>query len=235
MKQPCALVAAGMARGRRHAPRHRLGDRRHGHAANIVAPIALHTAGVHPELLAIATGAGALIFSHVNDGGFWLVKEYFNMTVGETMKTWSVSETISLGNSAGIYRHCLALRITTIVVDNSRHRRMDGMTEHTLARDSSSRRNFLKSTCSSCVRTFRAFGSAQTFRHDLEEREIARLRRHLYKRRRRRRQRRRNLSLRDGHTHRRVIEPQVSRQNSQSNVDRNPSIEEISLRHQRSY
>jgi GntP family gluconate:H+ symporter len=63
-------------------------------AANIVAPIALHTAGVHPELLAIATGAGALIFSHVNDGGFWLVKEYFNMTVAETMKTWSVAETI---------------------------------------------------------------------------------------------------------------------------------------------
>jgi gluconate:H+ symporter, GntP family len=63
-------------------------------AANIVAPIALQSTGVHPELLAIATGAGALIFSHVNDGGFWLVKEYFNMTVGQTMKTWSVSETI---------------------------------------------------------------------------------------------------------------------------------------------
>ena len=63
-------------------------------AAGIVAPIAMHTAGVHPELLAIATGAGSLIFSHVNDGGFWLVKEYFNMTVGQTMKTWSVAETI---------------------------------------------------------------------------------------------------------------------------------------------
>ena len=63
-------------------------------AANIVAPIALHSTGVHPELLAIATGAGALIFSHVNDGAFWLVKEYFNMTVGQTMKTWSVCETI---------------------------------------------------------------------------------------------------------------------------------------------
>jgi GntP family gluconate:H+ symporter len=49
---------------------------------------------VHPELLAIGTGAGALIFSHLNDGGFWLVKEYFNMSVGETMKTWSVAETI---------------------------------------------------------------------------------------------------------------------------------------------
>ncbi|HLY40107.1 MAG TPA: gluconate:H+ symporter [Terracidiphilus sp.] len=63
-------------------------------AASIVAPIALHTAGVHPELLAIATGAGSLLFSHVNDGGFWLVKEYFNMSVGETMKTWSIAETL---------------------------------------------------------------------------------------------------------------------------------------------
>jgi gluconate:H+ symporter, GntP family len=63
-------------------------------AAGIVAPIALHSVGVRPELLAIATGAGSLIFSHVNDGGFWLVKEYFNMSVAQTMKTWSVCETI---------------------------------------------------------------------------------------------------------------------------------------------
>jgi GntP family gluconate:H+ symporter len=49
---------------------------------------------VRPELLAIATGAGSLVFSHVNDGGFWLVKEYFNMSVIDTMKTWSVSETL---------------------------------------------------------------------------------------------------------------------------------------------
>jgi GntP family gluconate:H+ symporter len=63
-------------------------------AAGIVAPIALHTPHVQPELLAIATGAGSLIFSHVNDGGFWLVKEYFNMSVVETIKTWSVCETI---------------------------------------------------------------------------------------------------------------------------------------------
>jgi GntP family gluconate:H+ symporter len=63
-------------------------------AASIVAPIALHTTGVHPELLAIATGAGSLIFSHVNDGGFWLVKEYFNMSVLQTIKTWSICETI---------------------------------------------------------------------------------------------------------------------------------------------
>jgi GntP family gluconate:H+ symporter len=64
-------------------------------AAGIVAPIALQgTALVRPELLAIATGAGSLIFSHVNDGGFWLVKEYFGMTIPETMKTWSICETI---------------------------------------------------------------------------------------------------------------------------------------------
>jgi gluconate:H+ symporter, GntP family len=63
-------------------------------AAGIVAPLALHTAGVRPELLAISTGAGSLIFSHVNDGGFWLVKEYFNMTVAQTLKTWSICETI---------------------------------------------------------------------------------------------------------------------------------------------
>jgi GntP family gluconate:H+ symporter len=63
-------------------------------AAGIVAPIALHSTGVRPELLAIATGAGSLIFSHVNDGGFWLVKEYLNMSVTQTIKTWSVCETI---------------------------------------------------------------------------------------------------------------------------------------------
>jgi gluconate:H+ symporter, GntP family len=63
-------------------------------AAGIVAPIALLNPGVHPELLAIATGAGSLIFSHVNDGGFWLVKEYFGMSVAQTIKTWSVCETI---------------------------------------------------------------------------------------------------------------------------------------------
>ena len=63
-------------------------------AAGIVAPIAMHSTGVHPELLAIATGAGSLIFSNVNDGGFWLVKEYFNMSVVQTIKTWSVCETI---------------------------------------------------------------------------------------------------------------------------------------------
>ena len=63
-------------------------------AAGIVAPIALAAGYPHPELLVIATGAGSLILSHVNDGGFWLIKEYFNMTVTQTFKTWTVLETI---------------------------------------------------------------------------------------------------------------------------------------------
>jgi GntP family gluconate:H+ symporter len=63
-------------------------------SAGIVAPIALHVPGASPSLLAIATGGGSLIFSHVNDGGFWLVKQYFNMSVVDTFKSWSVCETI---------------------------------------------------------------------------------------------------------------------------------------------
>lgn len=63
-------------------------------AAGIVAPIALAQGHPHPELLVLATGAGSLILSHVNDGGFWLVKEYFNMTVAQTFKTWTVLETL---------------------------------------------------------------------------------------------------------------------------------------------
>jgi GntP family gluconate:H+ symporter len=64
-------------------------------ACGIVAPIA-SASGVHvePEMLVLATGTGSLIFSHVNDGGFWLIKEYFGMTVGQTFKTWSLCETI---------------------------------------------------------------------------------------------------------------------------------------------
>ena len=42
----------------------------------------------------LAIGAGSLFFSHVNDAGFWLVNQYFGMTVGQTIKTWSVMETI---------------------------------------------------------------------------------------------------------------------------------------------
>jgi GntP family gluconate:H+ symporter len=63
-------------------------------SAGIVAPIAAHTPGISAPLLVLATGTGSLIFSHVNDGGFWLVKQYLNMSVAQTLKSWSVMETI---------------------------------------------------------------------------------------------------------------------------------------------
>ena len=63
-------------------------------AAGIVAPLATTLDKPTVSLLALAIGCGSLFFSHVNDAGFWLVKEYFGMTVGQTIKTWSVMETI---------------------------------------------------------------------------------------------------------------------------------------------
>ncbi|CAI8713628.1 Gluconate permease [Pseudomonas sp. IT-93MI4] len=62
--------------------------------AGIVVPVVGMIPGVNRELLVLATGAGSLILSHVNDAGFWLVKQYFNMTVAETFKTWTAMETI---------------------------------------------------------------------------------------------------------------------------------------------
>ena len=79
-------------------------------AAGIVAPIALATPHTNPALLAIATGAGSVIWSHVNDGGFWLVKEYLRLSVAETFKSWSVCETII---SVGGLLACLGLSLIT--------------------------------------------------------------------------------------------------------------------------
>ncbi|MFE7517678.1 gluconate:H+ symporter, partial [Streptomyces sp. NPDC057540] len=63
-------------------------------AAGLVAPLAEGMSTGEVSLLVLAIGAGSLFFSHVNDAGFWLVKEYFGMSVGQTVKTWSVMETI---------------------------------------------------------------------------------------------------------------------------------------------
>jgi GntP family gluconate:H+ symporter len=63
-------------------------------AAGIVAPVAAATPGTSAELLVLASGAGSLVLSHVNDSGFWLIKEFFNMTVQQTLKTWTAAETI---------------------------------------------------------------------------------------------------------------------------------------------
>src|SRR5699024_7629997 len=58
---------------------------------------------VHPSLMVLAIGAGSLMFSHVNDGGFWLFKEYFNLSIKETFKTWTAMETIvSVTGLAGV-------------------------------------------------------------------------------------------------------------------------------------
>ncbi|MDP5171984.1 MAG: gluconate:H+ symporter [Bacteroidia bacterium] len=62
-------------------------------SAGIVAPLIALT-GANPNLMVLATGAGSLMFSHVNDSGFWLFKEFFNLSVTDTLKTWSVMETI---------------------------------------------------------------------------------------------------------------------------------------------
>ena len=63
-------------------------------AAGIMAPLAGAMPPVEAGLLVLAIGAGSVFLSHVNDAGFWLVKEYFGMTVGETLKTWSLMETL---------------------------------------------------------------------------------------------------------------------------------------------
>lgn len=61
-------------------------------AAGIIMPI-IAVSDVSPELLVLATGAGSITFSHVNDSGFWLYKEYFNLSVKETLMSWTLMET----------------------------------------------------------------------------------------------------------------------------------------------
>ena len=65
--------------------------------AGIVLPLVQNT-NVSPELMVLSIGSGSLMLSHVNDSGFWLFKEYFNLTVKETLSTWTVMET-SIGIS----------------------------------------------------------------------------------------------------------------------------------------
>lgn len=62
-------------------------------AAGIIAPLVTQS-GVDPNLMVLAIGAGSLMFSHVNDSGFWMFKEYFNVSIRDTLRSWSVMETI---------------------------------------------------------------------------------------------------------------------------------------------
>ncbi len=62
-------------------------------AAGIVLPVMVST-HASPELMTLATGAGSLMFSHVNDPGFWMFKEYFGLNIRDTIRSWSLMETI---------------------------------------------------------------------------------------------------------------------------------------------
>jgi len=71
-------------------------------AAGIVLPF-LSQPGVHPELMVLAIGAGSLMFSHVNDTGFWMFKEYFNLSLKQTFQSWTMMETIvSISGLVGV-------------------------------------------------------------------------------------------------------------------------------------
>jgi len=63
-------------------------------AAGIMATMVRHDPTINPNLMVLAIGAGSLAFSHVNDGGFWMFKEYFNLSIKDTIKSWSVMESI---------------------------------------------------------------------------------------------------------------------------------------------
>jgi GntP family gluconate:H+ symporter len=72
-------------------------------ASGIMAPLAAGLSPTHTALMVLAIGAGSVFLSHVNDAGFWMVKEYFGMSVGQTFKTWSLMETVlSVTGLAGV-------------------------------------------------------------------------------------------------------------------------------------
>jgi Gnt-I system high-affinity gluconate transporter len=71
-------------------------------AAGIIAPLLINT-HTNANLMVLSIGAGSLMFSHVNDSGFWMFKEYFNLSLKDTLRSWSVMETIiSLMGLAGV-------------------------------------------------------------------------------------------------------------------------------------
>ncbi|HWZ15355.1 MAG TPA: gluconate:H+ symporter [Mucilaginibacter sp.] len=72
-------------------------------AAGILSAMVLHDPTINPNLMVLSIGAGSLAFSHVNDGGFWMFKEYFNLSIKDTIRSWSVMESIvSVVGLAGV-------------------------------------------------------------------------------------------------------------------------------------
>ena len=63
-------------------------------AGILAGPLVSQLSTGETSLLVLAIGSGSLFFSHVNDAGFWLVKEYFGVTVGQNIRTWSLMETV---------------------------------------------------------------------------------------------------------------------------------------------
>jgi GntP family gluconate:H+ symporter len=63
-------------------------------ASSLIVPLVADMPTGQVSLVVLAVGAGSLFFSHVNDAGFWLVNQYFRLTVGQTVKTWSIMETV---------------------------------------------------------------------------------------------------------------------------------------------
>jgi Gnt-I system high-affinity gluconate transporter len=61
--------------------------------AGIMSGLVLHDHSINPNLMVLAIGAGSLTCSHLNDGGFWLFKEYFNLSIKDTLRSWTVMET----------------------------------------------------------------------------------------------------------------------------------------------
>ncbi len=78
-------------------------------AAGIVQPL-VAAGGVDPNLMVLAIGAGSLMCSHVNDSGFWMFKEYFGLTLGETFRSWSVMETL-----VGIFGLIFTLVLSVVI------------------------------------------------------------------------------------------------------------------------
>lgn len=72
-------------------------------AGGVLLPL-VTSSGIDPNLMVLAIGAGSLMFSHVNDSGFWLFKEYFGISVKDTFRSWSVMEAIvSVVGLAGVW------------------------------------------------------------------------------------------------------------------------------------
>ncbi len=78
-------------------------------SAGLVAPVLANYPGTNVELLIIAIGCGSLFLSHLNDGGFWIVKECLGLSVNQTLRTWTITETI-----IGVLGLCITLGVHAV-------------------------------------------------------------------------------------------------------------------------